>query len=118
VTVVRKSNGQFVAGWSGGPGRPRGARSKLSELALQALRDDFAEFGPAVIKQVRETRPHHYLSLVVSLLPRELKIERGSELAQFTDQEIETLERLLRSEQAKTIDAVAGNGPAIEPEKP
>ena len=32
VTVVRKSNGQFAAGWRGGPGRPRGKRNYLSEI--------------------------------------------------------------------------------------
>jgi hypothetical protein len=47
-----------------------------------------------------------------------MKVARVSELEQFTDQEIEMVEQLLRSEQAKTIDAIAGNGSAIKPEKP
>ena len=116
MAVVRKSNGQFATGWQGGPGRPIGARNRLSEVALAALGADFAEHGPDVIKQVRETKPAVYLQCVCSLLPKQLMVERTSELAQFTDQEIEMLERLLQSEQAKTIEAVAGNGVA-KPDK-
>jgi hypothetical protein len=62
--------------------------------------------------------PTDYLRIVASLCPREMKVARVSELEQFTDQEIEMVEQLLRSEQAKTIDAIAGNGSAIKPEKP
>jgi hypothetical protein len=103
VTVVRKSNGQFGTGWQGGPGRPIGMRNRLSESALAALGADFAEHGPEVIKQVRETRPHHYLSIIASLLPRQLQVERSSPLAELTDDELTLIEETLRAGRAQLV---------------
>ena len=105
---LRKSDGTFAPGWRGG-GRPLGARSKISELALAALRDDFAEFGPDVIRKVRETRPAHYLSLVVSLLPRQLQVERSSPLAELTDAELTLIEETLRAGRARLVPEINGN---------
>ena len=41
--------GRFLPGNSGFGGRPKGARSKLGEAFIQALHDDFEEFGVAAI---------------------------------------------------------------------
>jgi hypothetical protein len=96
--TLRKSNpAAFKPGCAPGPGRPRGMRNRLSELALQALRDDFELHGPAVIEQVRRERPHHYLSIVASLLPRQLQVERTSPFSDLTDEELEQLEAYLRA---------------------
>ena len=103
MTVVRKSNGQFATGWPGGPGRPPGARNRLSEIALAALGADFAEHGAAVIAQVRRERPHHYLSIVVSLLPRQLHVERSSPFADLTDDELDQLERYLSASRTMSM---------------
>jgi hypothetical protein len=45
-------------------GRPKGARSKLSESFLKALSEDFATNGIEVIEKVRSSRPHEYLKIV------------------------------------------------------
>jgi hypothetical protein len=95
-------------------GRPLGSRNRLSEVALRMLGEDFAEHGPAVIKQVRETRPQTYLSIVASLLPRQLTVERTSELGELSDEEIAMLEEMLTAGRAKLID---GKAVAIEPDK-
>ncbi len=103
MAEIRNKAGQFVAGWRGGPGRPLGARSKFSELAIAALGADFAEHGASVIEEVRKTKPHHYLSIVASLLPRQLSVERASPFADLTDEEMMQLEELLSAMRAKTV---------------
>jgi hypothetical protein len=105
----------FQPGCAPGPGRPPGARNKLSELALQALGDDFAEHGPDVIKKVRETRPHHYLSIVASLLPGQLTVEKLSPLGELSDEELAMMEELLTASRAKLVQQHNGAAIALEP---
>jgi tRNA isopentenyl-2-thiomethyl-A-37 hydroxylase MiaE len=78
-------------------------RNRLSELALQALGDDFAIHGAAVIERVRTEEPTNYLRIVASLMPRQLSVERISPLSDFSDDEINELEKILRSRQAKLV---------------
>ena len=66
----RANQTSFRAGHAGGPGRPRGSRSKLNELALSLLTVDFVEHGAAVIAEVRKRKPESYLLGVLSLLPQ------------------------------------------------
>lgn len=61
-------------------GRPKGARSKLSEAFLQALSDDFAEKGIEAIKQTRVDKPEAYLKVIASVLPKEHTGEDGAPL--------------------------------------
>lgn len=64
----------FKPGQSGNPnGRPKGARSRLGEDFLNALRDDFAEHGADVIKRVRAKKPEAYMKIVADLMPKELQ---------------------------------------------
>lgn len=58
----------------GARGRPKGARSRLSERFLSQIADDFEIYGAAVIREVREERPVDYLRLVASLIPKELSL--------------------------------------------
>ena len=63
-------------GQSGNPaGRPRGARSKLSEGFLDALQVDFEKNGPAVIETVRQKDPTAYLKVVANLMPAKLEAQ-------------------------------------------
>lgn len=58
-------------GQSGNPlGRPKGARSRLSEDFLAALANDFEQHGAEAIQDVRTKKPEHYLKVIASLLPR------------------------------------------------
>ena len=93
---------QFKPGNPGG-GRPIGARSKLSESFLQALASDFVQHGVAAIEKVRNERPHHYLSVIAGLMPRELKVERLSPFEHLTDAEIDLLEETLRAGRARLV---------------
>jgi hypothetical protein len=96
-------------------GRTRGARSKLSELAVEMLRADFELHGREVIARVRERKPEVYLASVVSLLPKQAEKIR-SPLVDISDDELEQLEQHLTEVRAKTIkrlELVAGK--EVEP---
>jgi len=67
---------RWKPGQSGNPaGRPKGARSKLSESFLKALSDDFDVNGIEVIEKVRHDRPHEYLKIVAAVLPKQMQLE-------------------------------------------
>jgi hypothetical protein len=104
VTEARKPNGQFVTGWSGGPGRPAGLRNKLSEPFLQALANDFREHGQSAIQRVRNERPDRYLAVIASLCPKELHVERTTPFSDLSDEELLQLERYLAASRAREID--------------
>jgi len=74
--LAGNNRGQFKPGQSGNPaGRPKGARSKLSESFLKALSDDFSSNGIEVIEKVRNDRPHEYLKIVAAVLPKQMQLE-------------------------------------------
>lgn len=66
---------QFKPGQSGNPnGRPKSSRNKLGEAFLEALNNDFTQHGVKAIETVRTERPHEYLKVVASILPKELNV--------------------------------------------
>ena len=105
----------------GGPGRPVGARSKLNELAVALLHEDFAKHGADVIRRVRERKPEVYLASVVSLLPKQSQIEKRSPFDDLTDAELDLLEEYIAGMRAKTVaqlELVANNEEAaVQPSK-
>jgi hypothetical protein len=104
----------FQPGCAPGPGRPKGQRNRLTEIALQALGDDFALHGKETIEKVRRERPHHYLSIVASLLPRQVSIEKLSPFSDISDEELQLLEEYLVAVRARTVRELEINGAAIE----
>jgi hypothetical protein len=114
MASLRKANsGSFKVGNPGGPGRPKGSRAKLQELAVALLHEDFVEHGADVIKKVRETKPEVYLASVVSLLPKRTeKIE--SPLVDITDDELEQLQQHLKEIRAKTVERLLELQPDAE----
>lgn len=59
-------------------GRPKGSRNKLGEQFVQALQADFETNGKKAIETVRVERPHEYLKVVASLLPKQVEIKEGA----------------------------------------
>lgn len=87
----RKQRGApFQPGQSGNPsGRPKGARSRLSEAFLAEFHTDWEEHGKAVIAAVREQRPHEYLRVAASLIPKQIGIEPDSRpYRELSDEEL------------------------------
>jgi hypothetical protein len=106
----------FKPGWKGGPGRPPGMRNRLTEVALQMLGDDFSEHGAETIAKVRREKPHVYLQVVASLLPRQVQTEKLSPLSDITDEELHQIEELLAASRAKLVRKVEQqNGAASFP---
>lgn len=76
------------AEWNGNRnGRPKGSRNKLGEDFLSALQADFEKHGPKTIETVREERPHEYLKVVASILPKELNVNTNR-VEEMSDDEL------------------------------
>lgn len=95
-----EKTGRFVSGNIGG-GRPKGSRNKLGEAFLTDMLTDWEANGVAAIARVRDERPHEYLKVVASILPKELNI-KVNELDELSD---EQLERQLAAVIAQLADA-------------
>lgn len=54
----------------GNPGKPFGARTRLTEKFLKAICADFEENGAETIERVRGSDPSTYLKIVASLMPK------------------------------------------------
>ena len=114
AAVLKPHRGQFQPGNPGG-GRPTGARNKLTEVALRMLGEHFAEFGKEAIDRVYRERPSVYLQCVVSLLPKQLSVERLSPFADLSDDEIEQLEAYLVASRAQQVTEINGKAIELEP---
>lgn len=93
-----EKTGRFVAGNSGNGGRPKGSRNKLGEQFIQDLYASWAEKGAETIETVRVERPHEYVKVVASILPKELNVNHSG-LDEMSD------EQLLRKFRALTAMA-------------
>ena len=72
----QKQDARFRPGQSGNPnGRPKDARNKVSEGLLEALAKHFEANGTAAIESVFKDRPHDYLKIIASLVPKQMEIE-------------------------------------------
>jgi hypothetical protein len=110
----------FKPGQSGNPaGRPRGARSKLSENFLSDLAHCWQEHGPAALRRCAIESPERFCQIVASVLPKDIRIDHdltvdvGDFVTRFrnavqllgNDPEPPRLRRSLRViEQARVID--------------
>jgi hypothetical protein len=65
--------------------KPFGLRAALGTIFITSLSRDFAANSEKVFKDLRENRPHEYLKIIMSLLPKEALAEKT--LEDMTDDE-------------------------------
>lgn len=100
----------FKPGQSGNPkGRPQGARSKLGEAFLEAMRDDFDAHGVDAIVKVREEKPDQYLKVIASILPKDLNVNINQMDGLSDDELIERI-RALDATIRPFLDSKGENG--------
>jgi hypothetical protein len=68
IEMRDEKTGQILRGNTGLPGRPKGARNKLSEAFIDDLYHDWLEHGIQAIRDVRESRPSDYLKICALLV--------------------------------------------------
>jgi hypothetical protein len=86
--------GHFVKGKKGGPGRPKGSRNRLGEAFLADIADDWEQNGVAAIQSMRIDRPHEYVRVVASILPKEINLTIDP-MEEMTDDELDSRIRQL-----------------------
>lgn len=94
-SIDRDTTGKFVKGHGGHGGRSRFSRNKLGYSLLQALSEDFDEFGPAAVRKVRESDTTSYLRIIAGVLPA--KIEQSVEISVFSDMNLEDPKEFLEA---------------------
>jgi hypothetical protein len=93
--IHEKMHPAWRPGQSGNPkGRPKSARSKLSEAFLRDANEVWQTHGKKALQAVAENHPVEYLKLYVSLLPKEDHVTESP------------MERLADDELAEIIEAV------------
>lgn len=84
----------FAPGESGNPGgKPKGARNRLTSRFIHQLADSFELEGKSAIDKLIVADPGRYLTIIASLVPKEVEISRP--LGDLTDDELAKLGDLL-----------------------
>ncbi len=71
-------------------GRPKGSRNKLGEDFIRALQQDFEANGAQAIEAVRAERPHEYLKVIASILPKQIELKEGT-FDGFSDEQLASI---------------------------
>ena len=119
VAIDRSRDGRFVNGGKPGPGRPVGARSKLTTQFLADVEASWRKHGAVVLDRVAQEEPAQFLRAICMLMPKEaalaLTVDHHVEitqiLADFRGLNLPdpALKKLLRlASLPKMIDADAG----------
>lgn len=90
-------------------GRQKGSRNKLRESFISMLQKDWEENGEATIARVRDERPHEYLKVVASLLPKQIEVKEGN-FDGYSDEQIAAIINAARS----ALNTIEGSGTRIE----
>jgi len=110
-----EKTGRFQPGNNGGPGRPKGSRNKLGEAFLSDFLNDWEEHGSQAIQKMRSERPHEYVKVAASILPKELNV-KVSEFDELTDEQLDR--RINALADALRLEIGAGKADGGETEAP
>ncbi len=75
ITERDAKTGQFLVGHTGRGGRPKGARSRLSEQLIADLAEAWQKHGPDVLERLAKERPAVLLTALVNLMPRHVTLD-------------------------------------------
>lgn len=68
-----ETSGKFVKGHTALGGRPKHSRNKLGHSLIEALSNDFDEFGAAAVRKVRENDTATYLRIIAAIMPAKIE---------------------------------------------
>lgn len=74
---------KVIIGGKPGPGRPRGARSKLGEAFLEDLRDAWLEHGAEALRRCARDEPAQFVRVVAGLMPKDINLNLSTDPAAF-----------------------------------
>jgi hypothetical protein len=112
--IERKPNGQYARGSSGNlGGNAQRTRHMFSKAFVEALLEDFREWGPQAIARVRTETPAAYLRVCAMLVPKELKLEHSQVVKALSDEELEAAIAVLRPMVAAHMQRAAKSLPAL-----
>jgi hypothetical protein len=113
ATDIAESNrgGRFVNGGKPGPGRPRGARSRLGSAFLEDLSSVWETHGKQALIDCAENEPSQFVRVLAGLMPRDVNINATLGVTTFATNFRHALEMLgnepalPRRKAMKVIDA-------------
>ncbi|HKQ87674.1 MAG TPA: hypothetical protein VJS43_13005, partial [Candidatus Acidoferrales bacterium] len=85
----------------------------FSKAFVEALLEDFREWGPEAIARVRTETPAAYLRVCAMLVPKELKLEHSQAVKALSDEELEAAIAVLRPMVAAHMQRTAKSLPAL-----
>ena len=112
--IERKPNGQYAKGSSGNlGGNAQRTRHMFGKAFIEALLEDFREWGPQAIARVRTETPTAYLRVCAMLVPKELKLEHSQAVKALSDEELEATIAVLEPMVAAHMQRAAKSLPAL-----
>lgn len=88
-------------------GRVKGSRNRLSQAFVEALAGEFEVYGAEAIKVARVERPHEFLKIIASIMPKEFEIT-DSRLKDIPDDELDAIIELAQRRIASNLDSRPG----------
>ena len=85
----------------------------FSKAFVEALLEDFREWGPEVIARVRTETPAAYLRVCAMLVPKELKLEHSQAIKTLSDEELEATIAVLQPMVAAHMQRATKSFPAL-----
>jgi hypothetical protein len=109
----QKRDTRWKPGQSGNPdGRPKGSRNKFSTELIEAFALDFEAHGTATIEKVPAEKPHEYLRIAASLVPKQFEIDDGRQPFAVIPEPSRSAEEWMRDHSPKPKPE-AQNGKAV-----
>ncbi len=94
-------------------GNAQRTRHMFSKAFVEALLEDFREWGPQAITRVRTETPAAYLRVCATLVPKELKLEHSQAIKALSDAELEAAIAVLEPMVAAHMQRAAKSPPRL-----